>query len=248
MSDIERKNDNGEFVSGIFVLAHRSVAEAVDSILSEDGQVRHEFAVSLGPEMTIRAINDNSFMAILRNATFVFADGIGTVWALRRKGCRDAVRVPGCEVWEELMKKAGRFQIPVFIVGANLTVIEKANQKLHDLYGVNVVGMQDGYFSESQEVDLIYRIRDSGARIVSVAMGSPRQEIFINRCRQIYSDAFFLGVGGTYDVFTGNVIRAPAWARKLNIEWLYRLFQQPTRIHRQLVLIKYLWLMVLRKI
>ncbi len=127
-------------------------------------------------------------------------------------------------------------------------MVNQVRDKLVDSFRVNVVGMQDGYFTESQQAELIQRIKSSGARIVTVAMGSPRQELFINLCRQTYPDAFYMGVGGTYDVFAGNVKRAPLWACKLNVEWLYRLLANPSRFGRQVVLLEYLWLLLLGKI
>lgn len=235
-------------VGGVSVIVHRSVSEAVDSVISADGRLSHEFAVSLAPETVMRAINDPQFMAVIKTATFVFADGIGVVWALRRKGCSFAARVPGCEFWEMSMRKAGLFGIPVFLIGAREEVLNKVHDKLKDLYNVNVVGKQDGFFSVADEQKIFECVKASGARIVTVAMGSPRQEYFISKCRELYPDAFYLGVGGTYDVFSGDVKRAPPWACRLNIEWLYRLLSNPSRFGRQLVLGKYLWLLILKRI
>jgi UDP-N-acetyl-D-mannosaminouronate:lipid I N-acetyl-D-mannosaminouronosyltransferase len=87
---------------------------------------------------------------------------------------------------------------------------------------------------------LFDRIRDSGAQIVTVAMGSPRQEIFMRDCRVVHPDALYMGVGGTYDVFTGHVKRAPKGWQNLGLEWLYRLLSQPSRLKRQLRLLRYL--------
>ena len=87
---------------------------------------------------------------------------------------------------------------------------------------------------------LYERVRDSGAKIVTVAMGSPRQEILMRDCRLVSPDALYMGVGGTYDVFTGHVKRAPKVWQNLGLEWLYRLLSQPTRITRQIRLLRYL--------
>jgi UDP-N-acetyl-D-mannosaminouronate:lipid I N-acetyl-D-mannosaminouronosyltransferase len=105
---------------------------------------------------------------------------------------------------------------------------------------VNIVGSQDGYFKPEDRTALFERIRLSGAKIVTVAMGSPKQEILMRDCRNVYPDALYMGVGGTYDVFTGHVKRAPKVWRELGLEWLYRLLSQPTRWRRQLKLLKFL--------
>ena len=105
---------------------------------------------------------------------------------------------------------------------------------------MNIVGSQDGYFSADQRQQLFERVRDSGAKIVTVAMGSPRQEILMRDCRLVYPAALYMGVGGTYDVFTGHVHRAPKFWQNLGLEWFYRLLLQPSRIKRQFRLLRYL--------
>ncbi|STW66146.1 putative UDP-N-acetyl-D-mannosaminuronic acid transferase [Klebsiella michiganensis] len=95
-------------------------------------------------------------------------------------------------------------------------------------------------FAADQRQALFERIRDSGAKIVTVAMGSPRQEILMRDCRDVYPQALYMGVGGTYDVFTGHVQRAPKFWQDLGLEWFYRLVSQPSRIKRQARLLRYL--------
>ncbi len=95
-------------------------------------------------------------------------------------------------------------------------------------------------FQPEQRQALFERIHASGAQIVTVAMGSPKQEIFMRDCRLVHPDALYMGVGGTYDVFTGHVKRAPKIWQTLGLEWLYRLLSQPSRIKRQLRLLRYL--------
>ncbi|WP_139766913.1 WecB/TagA/CpsF family glycosyltransferase, partial [Salmonella enterica] len=84
------------------------------------------------------------------------------------------------------------------------------------------------------------RIHASGAKIVTVAMGSPKQELLMRDCREVHPHALYMGVGGTYDVFTGHVKRAPKIWQNLGLEWLYRLLSQPRRITRQMRLLRYL--------
>lgn len=100
-------------------------------------------------------------------------------------------------------------------------------------------GSQDGYFKPEERDALFERIRASGAKFVTVAMGSPKQELLMRDCRKVYPDALYMGVGGTYDVFTGHVKRAPKAWQDMGLEWLYRLLSQPTRWRRQFKLLKY---------
>ena len=242
-------SNNEILVSGIPVKVHASMDDAVKSVFSSTGdEIVSGVAIAINPEKVMKARNDRKVMEALLSATFLFADGIGVVWALRSKGAKQAARIPGCELWVALMKEAGRLKQPVFLVGAKQDVLNQVHEKLVAEFGVNVVGKQNGFFSDLQQDDLIQCIRASGAKLVTVAMGSPKQELFINRCRQSCPDAFYMGVGGTYDVFSGNVNRASAWVCKLNLEWLHRLLSNPSRLWRQVVLAKYLWLLLTKKI
>lgn len=128
----------------------------------------------------------------------------------------------------------------VFLVGGKPEVLAQTEAKLRNQWNVNIVGSQDGYFKPEQRQALFERIHASGAQIVTVAMGSPKQEIFMRDCRLVHPDALYMGVGGTYDVFTGHVKRAPKIWQTLGLEWLYRLLSQPSRIKRQLRLLRYL--------
>ena len=138
------------------------------------------------------------------------------------------------------MARAGAEGTPVFLIGGKPEVLAQTEEKLRRQWNVNIVGSQDGYFKPEERQALFARVRDSGAKIVTVAMGSPRQEILMRDCRLVSPDALYMGVGGTYDVFTGHVKRAPTVWQNMGLEWLYRLLSQPTRIKRQIRLLRYL--------
>jgi UDP-N-acetyl-D-mannosaminouronate:lipid I N-acetyl-D-mannosaminouronosyltransferase len=126
------------------------------------------------------------------------------------------------------------------LIGGKPDVLAQTEAKLRQQWNVNIVGSQDGYFKPEERQVLFERIQASSAKIVTVAMGSPKQEILMRDCRQVHPDALYMGVGGTYDVFTGHVKRAPKIWQKLGLEWLYRLLSQPSRLTRQLRLLRYL--------
>jgi UDP-N-acetyl-D-mannosaminouronate:lipid I N-acetyl-D-mannosaminouronosyltransferase len=236
-------------INGIPIVSLPSMESAVELVFSSfDNSVIPGFAIAINPEKVMKARADKLIMNLILSATLCFADGIGVVWALRRKGAREVVRIPGCELWEVLMREAGKFGQPVFLIGSKPNVLSKVRSKLSSDFNVSIVGVKDGYFSANEEDELITNIRSSKAKIVTVAMGSPKQELFIQKCRASYPNAFYMGVGGTYDVYVGNVLRAPAWACRCNIEWFYRLAIQPTRISRQLVLFKFLLLTLFRRL
>ena len=136
------------------------------------------------------------------------------------------------------MQRSAELQIPVFLIGGLAVVLTQTFAKLTEM-GVKVVGMQDGYFDPNEEEQLIQKVKASGAKIITVALGSPKQELLMARIQQAYPDALYMGVGGSYDVFVGKVKRAPKAWQRLGLEWLYRLFHQPTRWKRQKRLLKY---------
>lgn len=226
-------------VGGINVMAFASMQQLVSYIIRDDGTVFAGAAIAINPEKVMKAQQDPQLKQIINNAELRYADGMGVVKVMQKKLGQTVQRVPGCETWEALMHRAADKKVPVFLVGAKPEVLQATKTKLQ-AFGVPVVGAQDGYFKD--EDALINQLVQSGAKVITVAMGSPKQELFIEKAKKSLPDAYFMGVGGTYDVFTGNVKRAPELWCKLNLEWAYRLVLQPSRIKRQWNLVEYLWL------
>ncbi|MEO3866698.1 WecB/TagA/CpsF family glycosyltransferase [Rheinheimera fenheensis] len=225
-------------IGPVQVSAFNDMQQLLQFIVGDDGKVFAGSAIAINPEKVLTAMREPLISEVIRTADIRYADGIGVVKVMRKRLNKKVQRIPGCELWQQLMLRAAKYQVPVFIVGAKPEVNQQTATKLRSQQ-VNLVGAVDGYFKD--EAALIAQIKQSGARIVSVAMGSPKQELLIQRIRAQYPDCFYMGVGGTYDVFTGNVKRAPALWCKLNLEWAYRLLSQPSRIGRQLGLARYLW-------
>ena len=225
-------------VGPVQVSAFADMAQLLKFIVKDDGSVYAGSAIAINPEKVLTAMRSADIADVIRAADIRYADGIGVVKVMCKRLGKTVQRIPGCELWQQLMLRAAQYQVPVFIVGAKPEVNLQTADKLCGQQ-VNLVGAVDGYFTD--EAALIAQIKQSGARIVSVAMGSPKQELLIQRIRVQHPECFYMGVGGTYDVFTGNVKRAPALWCKLNLEWAYRLLSQPSRIGRQLGLLRYLW-------
>jgi UDP-N-acetyl-D-mannosaminouronate:lipid I N-acetyl-D-mannosaminouronosyltransferase len=222
----------------IKVTAFKNMRALLQYIIPDTGPVFAGSAIAINPEKVLNASINPQLRSVIEAADIRYADGIGVVKAMRRRLGRHVERIPGCELWQALMLRATSSQVPVFIIGAKPEVLAQTRDKLI-ANGTTLVGAVDGYFKD--EAALINQIIQSDARIVSVAMGSPRQELLIQRIRQAHPNCFYMGVGGTYDVYTGNVKRAPLLWCKLNLEWAYRLLSQPSRIGRQLGLLRYLW-------
>lgn len=225
---------------GINLIGWRNMQHALDYLYA-DGNLKQGTLVAINAEKMLTLEDNAEVRALINDAEFKYADGISVVRSVRKKYPEaDVSRVAGADLWEALMARAGAEGTPVFLIGGKPEVMAETAEKLRQQWNVNLVGTQDGYFTAEQRPALFARIRDSGAKIVTVAMGSPKQEILMRDCRQVYPGALYMGVGGTYDVFTGHVKRAPKVWQQLGLEWLYRLLSQPSRITRQLRLLRYL--------
>ena len=225
---------------GLNLIGWRDMQHALDYLYA-DGVLKEGTLVAINAEKMLTIEDNPQVRSLIEAAEFKYADGISVVRSIRKKFPQARVdRVAGADLWEALMERAGREGTPVFLLGGKPDVLEETEDKLRKQWQVNIVGSQDGYFRGEDKQALFERIRASGAKIVTVAMGSPRQEILMRDCREVYPDALYMGVGGTYDVFTGYVKRAPAIWQRLGLEWLYRLLSQPSRLTRQLRLLRYL--------
>jgi UDP-N-acetyl-D-mannosaminouronate:lipid I N-acetyl-D-mannosaminouronosyltransferase len=225
---------------GLQLIGWRDMQHALD-FLYADGAIRQGTLVAINAEKMLAVEDDPEVRALIEAAEFKYADGISVVRSLRKKyPLAQVSRVAGADLWEALMERAGAEGTPVFLIGGKPEVLAQTCTQLRQRWNVHIVGSQDGYFSVGQRQALFERVRDSGARIVTVAMGSPRQEILMRDCRLVYPQALYMGVGGTYDVFTGHVHRAPRFWQNMGLEWFYRLISQPSRIKRQIRLLRYL--------
>ncbi|WGE64942.1 lipopolysaccharide N-acetylmannosaminouronosyltransferase [Actinobacillus equuli subsp. equuli] len=226
-------------IRGIELLAAKDKMTFVDFLMNQQA-VKTGKLIAINAEKLIISEQQAEVNKLLENAEYKYADGISIVRAIKKKypNIQEIERIAGADLWEALMQKAGALAVPVFLVGSTADTLAKVQQKL-TAWNVNIVGTQDGYFKMEDEHALIERVCQSGAKFVSVAMGSPKQELFMQKAQQAYPHCLYMGVGGTYDVFTGKVKRAPKIWQDLGLEWLYRLLSQPTRWRRQLNLIRF---------
>lgn len=207
--------------------------------LMNERRVQQGQLVAINAEKAILSEKNPLLRHAIDESEFNYADGISIIYSIRKKYPQYNVsRIAGADLWETLMQKAGKLNLPTFIIGSDSETLKLVELKLAK-WKVNIVGLQDGYFNAEDEQALISRIKQSGAKFITVAMGTPKQELFIQKAKQQYPQALYMGVGGTYDVFTGKVKRAPRLWQEYGLEWLYRLLHQPTRWQRQLNLIKY---------
>ena len=177
------------------------------------------------------------------NRNIGYCDGYGAVMALKQKGYKDVVKIPGCELWLDLIRAMYRNGKTFYLVGGKQEVIEQTVAKLNmEFPGIRIVNYRNGYIkTDKEKADLIKDVAEMKPDVVFVAMGSPKQELLMEEMSAVHS-AIYQGLGGSFDVYTGNVKRAPKWWVEHNLEFAYRLIKQPSRIKRQIHLLRFLML------
>lgn len=190
--------------------------------------------IAVNPEKVMAAQRDPQVKELINASTYQIADGVGILLAAKLKGGNITSRVTGVDMMATLLKFAEEDGHPVYFYGAKEEVVTKAINNIQGTHpNIQVAGYTNGF--EADEAALVSRIHQSGAKILFVALGSPKQELWIRRnLQKLPNVQVFQGVGGSFDVFSGTVKRAPAPFRKLGLEWLYRLGSSPSRIKRQM--------------
>ncbi len=186
--------------------------------------------VTINPEMFQTAEKDPNFANIIKEAEMVIPDGVGVKIALKLTG-KDVARIPGIDFAKRLLKEAASSGIPVAIVGSKEEVITKAVTNLQkEISGLNIVYYHNGYFNNDEEI--YNELKAKSPKLILVALGSPKQEQFIYNAKKLLNPALMIGVGGSLDVWSGYVKRAPKIFQILGLEWLYRTISQPSRFKR----------------
>ena len=227
-------------MNGVKVYPFTSEQELLDYVNAHPG-----ILVAINAEKILHA-NEQTRGIINRNIGY--CDGSGAVLALKQKGFKNVQKIAGCELWLKIIR---RFlsEKTFYLVGSKPQVIEETVAKLKvDFPGIRIVGYRDGYLkSEQERLNLIADIVAKKPDVVFVAMGSPKQELLMEEIQKQHK-AIFQGLGGSFDVYTGHVERAPKWWVEHNLEFAYRLLKEPKRIKRQIYLVKYAWWLLWRKL
>lgn len=193
---------------------------------------RGSFVVTANPEIfMIGKKNSDMEQALLDENTLIVPDGIGIIRGGGQLGCRFAERIPGVEICEALLAYADKEQKSVYLFGAKKHVLDALVKRLNSEYkGIVLSGYTDGYVSDKESV--FRRIIELNPDIVLVALGAPAQELLIHKFFRTELKGIYMGVGGSFDVLSGLKKRAPAFFIKYNLEWLYRIATEPSRLKR----------------
>ncbi len=188
-------------------------------------------------EMVMLAQQDTELRQILNEADLVVPDGAGIVLAARYKGANIRERVAGLDLVQNLLAIAPANNYRVYLFGGAAGVVEAARKQAETLYpGLQIVGTRNGYFTTAEETTIIEEIKQRQPDILLVGLGVPKQEKWLAKNLSALGIPVAIGVGGSFDVLSGSLPRAPVWMRKNNLEWFFRLLSQPQRIGRMLAL------------
>jgi N-acetylglucosaminyldiphosphoundecaprenol N-acetyl-beta-D-mannosaminyltransferase len=222
--------------------------EIIDHYIKHGKRSHSVFASN--PEKNFSILNDEKLYHTFTNADLLIPDGIGMVIAARILKKQRISRVPGIELMDEICKLSYRKGYGIYVYGAKEEINKKAVEELEKRYmGIKIVGRSNGYVNKHDMINLIRDINDSNAKVLFLALGSPRQEKWFADHKDLLGNIRVCqGIGGTLDVIAGKVKRAPDWWRKNNLEWLYRLINEPARIKRQKILPRFLINVIIQKI
>ena len=203
--------------------------------------------VTPNAEIAYEALHDENMRTLLNSAELMLPDGAGVVLASKILKTPLKQKVAGVDFADGLLGVLETTGQSLYLLGSKPGIGELAAQKMMQKHPrLRIAGIADGYFQD--EAPVIDKINASGADVLFVCLGAPKQEQFMARHQKALHVKLMAGLGGTLDSFAGTVKRAPKWMIRLNLEWLYRLIKEPKRFKRMLRLPKYLWAVVCKRI
>jgi N-acetylglucosaminyldiphosphoundecaprenol N-acetyl-beta-D-mannosaminyltransferase len=210
-----------------------TIDETIDFI--DERIARQEFTqhVVVNVAKLVHMQSDAELRRSVEGCDIINVDGMGLIFGGRLLGIELGKRVAGIDLFARLVERSAVRGYPIFLLGAKTPIVTEVARRLQVAHPtLRIAGFHHGYFWDDEEA-IVNTIRGSGARLLFVAITSPRKEKFIARWRATLGVDFVMGVGGTFDVVAGVVRRAPAWMQQSGFEWLYRVIQEPRRMWRR---------------
>ena len=218
----------------------REALSVIDGFIAER-EPRH--IVTADASMVVLARQDSDLNQIVNNADLVTPDGAGILWASRLLSKPIRNKVSGVDLVEQLCRVSNERGIRLYILGGAPGIADTAAANFRSRYqNVQIVGTRHGYFQANEETNVIQGIVDTAPDVLFVAFGIPKQEKFIQRYKAHLNVPVSIGVGGSFDVYSGQVQRAPVWMQNAGLEWIFRLAQNPKKITKVMTLPKFVFI------
>jgi UDP-N-acetyl-D-mannosaminouronate:lipid I N-acetyl-D-mannosaminouronosyltransferase len=235
-------------VGGVPVTPFESLAQCAQRILKDALSRVGGFAIAINAEKVITCNQDHDLEATIERATLRYPDGAGVVVAMRLKGTR-STRVAGADLWLEVLRQAHGRRTTVALIGARPEILAATRRRLESEFPhVAVLIARNGYDGTRDVDGLARELAIAKPQLVFVALGSPRQERLIEKFRAAYPAGFYMGLGGSFDIYSGAKKRAPLWMQRRGLEWLFRFLSEPSRAPRETKRLKFLALLVLGRL
>jgi len=232
LSAITEKNNARTFILG-YPLDLVDMESALNIAENYIKSAQSAHIITLNPEMIMQSADNPELDKALKSAELLIPDGIGIILALKKLGINNLKQLPGIEFSYNLIKKCVENNYKIGFLGATKDVTDCMAQEFKTKYpSIDIAFVRDGYFNNEQEIEIIEDLKASGVQVLFVALGVPKQELWIKKYKEVLNSTLMVGVGGSFDVWAKKVKRAPVFFRKLGLEWFYRLICQPSRFRR----------------
>jgi UDP-N-acetyl-D-mannosaminouronate:lipid I N-acetyl-D-mannosaminouronosyltransferase len=235
-------------VGGVPVSPFESLAACAQRILGAVRNGAGGFAIAINAEKVITCGRDRNVQETIERATLRYPDGAGVVVAMRLKGVR-STRVAGADLWLEILRQTRGQKLSVALVGAKPAVLEATRRRLEaEFPHVDVLVARNGYDGIRDKDALIRELAAAKPDLAFVALGSPLQELLIEKFRTAHPGGYYMGLGGSFDIYAGVKKRAPLWMQQRGLEWLFRFVAEPSRAPRETKRLKFLALLVMGRL
>ena len=233
-------------VSLLGMKVHRlSMGEALENLEQYIGEGKPHHIVTADASMVVQAGRDSELAEIVQSADLVTPDGAGLLWASKLLRRPILHRVSGVDLVAELARLSARKGYRLFLLGAAPGVADAAAQNLRERFpGAQFVGTRHGFFTPADEPQIVREIVAAKPDVLLVAFGIPKQEKFISRHKEELGVPVLIGVGGSFDVYSGRVKRAPKWMQNGGLEWLFRVCQNPRKASKVMALPRFALLVI----
>tara|TARA_B100000242_G_scaffold290231_1_gene261340 strand:- start:576 stop:1313 length:738 start_codon:yes stop_codon:yes gene_type:complete len=218
----------------------------IDNKIQNNNFIQH---VVVNVAKLVNLQKDKELFKSVNDSDLINVDGMGVIYGAKflNLEIEKQHKVSGIDLFFELIKLSEKKSYKIFLLGGTEEVINITNKKLKIEYpNLSIVGFHNGYFWDKEET-IVEKIKKSGAKILFVAITSPKKENFINKWKKVLNVNFVMGVGGTFDIVSGKAKRAPAWMQKNGFEWIYRIIQEPKRMWKRYLVTNSIYLYLLMK-
>ncbi|MGH4140116.1 WecB/TagA/CpsF family glycosyltransferase [Clostridium sp.] len=229
------------------IFQYKIFNDNIEALLRSINNFEKVHIVSGNPEVLNSGLQNNILLDnFTSESSIIIPDGISTVICSKIVGQPVKEKIAGIELMDCLVKKCEKENLGIYLLGSTKKTVDMCNINLQTKYRkLNVLGSHDGYFDLDNCEELLEEIEKVSPKVIFVAMGCPRQELFIAKYMDRLPCSVFMGVGGSFDIIAGNLKRAPKWMINIGMEWLYRVVKEPFRIKRLVSIPKFI-LMVLK--